>query len=464
MAGFKVSIGADSSKAEKELSSFEKKTHKIAKSIAKGFKERIGHKLFDGLTSAARAVPGVLTDAVKSASSLNEQIGKSEAVFGDSADAMKKWSKGTADAIGMARVESLEAAGTFGTFFNALKFSDSEAADMSRTLVELAADMGSFSEATNEETITALFAALRGQQEPIQRLGVSFNAAELQTKAFQMGLVDAKGALDAKTKAMVIYQTILEQTERQQGNFSDTSEGLANSTKILEAKFKDASSTIGEQLLPFIKELVNFMKQADWKAIGQSIGSIAEKFVYLTSSIGDAYDIAKELLSLDFSTFGKAFDNIIDNISGVKTEQDPIKKIELSREEFEELKGRDFETIGEFKARKARERASLTPKEEAESTPQSFGNISAKMKSSGTQEAIRSSLMQALSETQSGLDSLSSQSGNQAISSMQRIGGGGGVAFGALDMQKKQTELQGKMVELLKALDEKQPVNQISDY
>ena len=57
MAGVNVTIGADSSKAQKELASFQNKTKKIASTIAKGFQERIGQRMFDGLISAARSVP-----------------------------------------------------------------------------------------------------------------------------------------------------------------------------------------------------------------------------------------------------------------------------------------------------------------------------------------------------------------------------------------------------------------------
>ena len=71
MAGAKFTIDADSSKAQTALLSFEKKTKAIAKSIAKGFTERIGHKLFDGLASAAAKVPQFLGNAIDSASSMN---------------------------------------------------------------------------------------------------------------------------------------------------------------------------------------------------------------------------------------------------------------------------------------------------------------------------------------------------------------------------------------------------------
>lgn len=478
MAGFKVSIGADSKRAERELSSFEKKTKSIAKSIEKGFKERIGHKLFDGLAGAARRIPGMLAEAIDSASSLNEQIGKSEAVFGDSSKMIKDWSKQTAKSIGMANVEALEAAGNFGSIFNAVGLSNSDAANMSRTLVDLAADMGSFNDVTNEEAITALLAAMRGESEPISRLGVNFREATLKAKAFEMGLSDGKSALDAQTKAIAAYNVILEQTIRQQGNFKDTSDGLANSKKILTAQLKEASIQIGNALLPAVQELVKMMSEADIKGFANNISDLAVAFVSLAEGVGKTVEMYKQLASQQNVVHGAAAmaQMLADKMVAKREakEEAEREKIEAAEQEEHDRKIQESKKrVEQYEAELAEfeRKQSSAPGLKTDVEPVDFGfpelptsaPIEAKIREKSPDEVLLDGLRDAVRKTEDDLFNISSRSSNLAVSSMQRIGGGGG-AYGELDLSRRQTKLQEQMVSLLEKLNGNQGRGPVSDF
>jgi len=285
MAGVKYTISGDASKAEKTLLSFEKKTKAIAKSIAKGFSERIGHKLFDGLSSAAAKVPQFLSGAVDAASSMNEELGKSEAVFGSSAQTIEAWSKKTADAFGISRLEALQATGTMGNMLRAFDITGDKASDMAMNLVELAADMGSFNEASVEDTLFAIGAALRGENEPIRKFGVALDDARLKQEALSMGLFSGTGALSANAKAMASYSLIVKQTAIQQGNFSNTSDDLANSKKRLMAQFEDLKAQVGKSLLPVIQDLINKLKQVDFEDVAEKIVKVIQLLIKLAPTI-----------------------------------------------------------------------------------------------------------------------------------------------------------------------------------
>lgn len=285
MAGVKYTISGDASKAEKTLLSFEKKTKAIAKSIAKGFSERIGHKLFDGLSRAASKVPDFLGDAVNAASSMNEELGKSQAVFGASAKTIEGWSKKTADAFGISRLEALQATGTMGNLLRAFDVTEDKASKMATTLVELAADMGSFNEASIEDTLFAISGALRGEKESIQKLGVSFDDATLKQEALSLELYSGTGALTANAKAMAAFGLIMKQTEIQHGNFADTSDDLANSKKRLMARFKDLKAEVGKSLLPVIKDLIKKLKETDFEDLAEKISKTIKVLIDLTPKI-----------------------------------------------------------------------------------------------------------------------------------------------------------------------------------
>ena len=285
MAGAKFTIDADSSKAQTALLSFEKKTKAIAKSIAKGFTERIGHKLFDGLASAAAKVPQFLGNAIDSASSMNEELGKSEAVFGSSSKMINDWSKKTADAFGISRIEALQATGTMGNMLKAFDVTGEQASGMAKHLVELAADMGSFNEASVEDTLFAIGAALRGENEPIRKFGVALDDARMKQEALSLGLYSGKGALSANAKAMASYSLIVKQTEIQQGNFKETSDDLANSKKRLVAQFKDLTAEVGKSLLPVVKDLISRLQEVDFEDVAQKISKVIKVIIDLVPTI-----------------------------------------------------------------------------------------------------------------------------------------------------------------------------------
>lgn len=522
MSGVKVGIGADASKAERELSSFERKTRKIAKSIQKGFQERIGHKLFDGLTGAARAVPGMLNEAIQSASSLNEEISKSETIFGGSAAEIRKWAKGAAESMGLSEVAALEASGTIGNMFTAMGMTGKESADMSKAMVGLAADLGSFNNTSTDDAIQAIGAALRGESEPIRRYGVLLDDATLKAEAFAKGLYNGKGTLEPASRALAAYSVILKQTTAAQGDFAKTSDGLANSQKILDAELKNASTEIGKALLPAMSALVKLMRDIDWQSVGKDIGALAESFISLSRNVGDAYnsfrsfaeqsmitlgilkDIKKEMP--DMTRFAGEFE------APARTEEDERfdrgTKALMDAAERERLKAADGrktsdEKVNQIKAeleyqrrlyslqedlreneiKHAKEMAKLREAEfrdlslkEAEALAE-FGMNAAALKQSRTDELVsmglsrddasniagRESNLEKLRRTQDILSSMAGRSSIAAVSSMQRIGGGGGVST-ELDIQKRQANLQEQMVELLKGIKEQNPRKSISDF
>ena len=541
MAGVHVSVGADSKKAERELSSFEQKTRKIAKSIQKGFQERIGHKLFDGLAGAARAIPGFLNGAIQSASDLNEEIGKSVLLFGDSANTIEKWAEGAAESLGMSKLEALRATGAFGGFFNAIGKTKKESADMSVKMAKLAVDLGSLYNTPTEDAIYALGAAMRGEIEPMRRYNVFLQDAELKAEAFALGLHDGKGPLDSLSKSLATYSFILKSTGIANDNFTDTSDGLANSQKILAAQIENAKLAVGEGLLPAMQSLIDILKNMDFEEIGKDVGSLAKSFVGLGSSIRESFVGLKMFVqfgTLDIEGAKKTARDEIERkmsqnaielteegeilLNGTEEQKKALlekldlqeqelenekklsnQKSEQSRDEFEyiqrlsnlqnELAANEIKNAQEVAQKKkeliekeAEERKKLqeiTKKEfenltmmEAEALAE-FGFGGGQKKQARVQELVssgmtredaqeiagRESNVEKLFRTRDMLSNLANQSNVLAVSSMQRIGGGGGVTT-QLDLQKRQATLQEQMVRLLEQIKDQSPRENISDF
>jgi hypothetical protein len=232
--------------------------------------DRVRGRLRSALTSGGAALAGVLGGAaiiggirktITAASDLNEEIDKTKVVFGQSSGAVLSWSKTTATAMGLSQRAALGAAGAFGNMFRAMGLGQQEAADMSRRMVQLAADMASFSNEDPTEMLDKLRSGLAGEAEPLRRFGVLLSESKVQLEAVRMGLVRKGEALTESQKVLARYSIILRETGIQQGNFEKTSGGLANQQRILRAQIENASAAIGRVLLPVLIPLVKRLNE-----------------------------------------------------------------------------------------------------------------------------------------------------------------------------------------------------------
>jgi hypothetical protein len=313
-----------------------------------------------GVAAAGLAVGGIaiaakqLANTIEPASALQESISKVGVVFGENADIMLEWSKSAAAAMGMSRQEALEAAGTYGNLFSALKLDADASADMSRELVQLASDLASFNNLDPTEVLVKLRAGLVGEVEPLRTLGVNLNQATIEAKAFEMGLVKANvdmtkvkvatvalnkaqvkatkalkagGAesqdyrdalvgieaaekriselmegkvpeLTAAQKAQAAYALIMEQTALAQGDFERTSEGLANQQRILRARLTDIKATIGTAVLPVMERLTGTLITG---LSGPQMEAAIQKITnWLSTKLPEAIETAQKWVSEEF--------------------------------------------------------------------------------------------------------------------------------------------------------------------
>ena len=174
----------------------------------------IGGAAGAGAGIIAPQVIAQLSAAVDVASNLNEQVSKSRVVFGDSSKVIEDWAKTTANGIGVARDQAVEAAATFGSMFRQAGQAGSDAANLSKSVVQLAGDLASFNNTGVDEALTALRSGLSGEIEPLRRFQVFLTEAAVQQRAMeQTGKANAK-QLTQGEKILARYSLIMEQTSR----------------------------------------------------------------------------------------------------------------------------------------------------------------------------------------------------------------------------------------------------------
>lgn len=198
-----------------------------------------------------------LDASIQAASDLNEQITRSEQVFEDNAESVKDWSATLAESFGIAQAKGLEFAGTFGLLFRNLGISTDEAETFSRQLVELAADLASFNNTTVDDALAALRSGLTGEIEPLRRFGVFLSEARSNQEALAETGKKTTDSLTTQEKVLARLNIIMSDTVRAQGDFSRTSEGLANQQRKLRAQLANLSAAFGSLLIPKVLETVD---------------------------------------------------------------------------------------------------------------------------------------------------------------------------------------------------------------
>ena len=223
---------------------------------------------------SAQAVGSFFKDAVAAASSAEEATSKVGVVFGEASESVLAFADDSAEAFGQSSTQALEAAGNFGNLFRAIGLTEEKSAEFATSLTGLASDLASFNDVEVDDALLALRSGLVGEAEPLRRFGVSLSAARIEAKAFELGLASTKDEVNESVKAQAAYAIILEDTALAQGDFARTSEGLANSQRILAAEFEDAKTELGTGLLPLASELVA-IASADLIPLITELGEVA---------------------------------------------------------------------------------------------------------------------------------------------------------------------------------------------
>lgn len=260
----------------------------------------------------------LVKDLVGEASNLNEQTAKSQIVFGQSAAAIKAWSETTAGAYGISQTAALEAAGTIGTITRSMGLSETAAADMSRSLVDLAGDLASFNNTSSDDALVALRSAIVGEYEPLRRLGSALSEARVQQQAMiETGKQSAR-ELTSREKVTARYNLILKDTALAQGDAARTSETFANQTRQLSAKADELQANLGNLLLPAVTDLVGVLNDGASAALalGDALKSVGDIDLGPLGKVGDVIGEIKDSAIDKVAPFARPILSAVDYFSG----------------------------------------------------------------------------------------------------------------------------------------------------
>ncbi len=253
--------------SESKLKTFNGQLREIGnanlKALSSQLKE-IGDKMTNvGKTMTTKVTAPIVagyTVAAKYASDYEENLNKLDVAFGSNSESVKEWANNARTEFGLSKVQATDAASAFGALGKGIGLTEKQSADMSTTLAGLSADLGSYFNVGVDESAKALEGIFTGESEALKKFGVVMTDTNLQQFAADQGLVWKE--MDQSQKTMLRYQYVLAKTKDAQGDFSRTSNGTANSTKIFQASIQDLATAIGTNLLPIITPIIQ--KITEW--------------------------------------------------------------------------------------------------------------------------------------------------------------------------------------------------------
>jgi hypothetical protein len=288
-AGDKAGDVAGKSLATKIKDSFTKAN--LGKSIQQGLGLGVGLAGIAGIGVGISAVTETISKSLDLASDKAEAASKANVLFGESYHIIEEASRDAATSVGLSSGAYLTAAGNLGNLITNFGITGDAGANLSKNLVQLAADMGSFNNASTEEVTEAMGSAFVGETEPLRRFGVMLSAASVAAKAVELGLARSTKEVDQAAKVQATYALIVEQTAKAQGDFARTATGAANAQRISAAKMDEAMTKLGEKLAPIAQKLLPVVAE-----VGVAIVEVFGQLVSTAEELGRVVQQGIDLL------------------------------------------------------------------------------------------------------------------------------------------------------------------------
>lgn len=251
----------------------------------------IGGLAAGGLIEGATQIKDFLGEATQAASDLNETQNKANVIFGKQAQMMDSWADGAAKSFGLSKAAALDYSSQLGDMFTQLGNTGPQAADLSKQVVQLAADLGSFNNLDTGDVLERIQAGFRGEYDSLQLLVPNINAARVQQVALAETGKKSAGALTGQEKAAATLAVIMQDTSRAQGDFARTADQAANKAKSNAARMDDLRAKIGQQLLPVYKTFLDLMSSVGIPVLS----AFADGFAAVVTGVGGAVSIFRSL-------------------------------------------------------------------------------------------------------------------------------------------------------------------------
>lgn len=235
-------------KLSREMTRLEKISQKTSATIKKGFAAVLTVESIRRLGSHFLSV----------GADVEEMESKFEAVFRELSGGVDRWATKHAALVSRSALDLKEYLSGLQDTFVPLGFAREKGAELSKTLVELAIDVASFSNAAEPEVINSFTSAIIGNHEAVRKYGIIITQTVLNQELLNQGVKGGAKSASEQEKVLARLGIIMRSTSDAQGDAAKTAESYTNKTKELAGAWKDFSAEVGGFLITYGAPVLQF--------------------------------------------------------------------------------------------------------------------------------------------------------------------------------------------------------------
>lgn len=191
------------------------------------------------------ALKKVIGDAFSEGGELQQNLGGTEAVFGQFASTIQTQATNAYKNMGMSASEYMATANKMGSLFQGSGLEQQRALDLTSQAMQRATDVASVMGIDTSMAMESIAGAAKGNFTMMDNLGVAMNATTLQAYALEKGINFEWNTASNAEKAELAMQMFMERTTQYAGNFArESEETWSGSIGAMKSAYKDLMANI----------------------------------------------------------------------------------------------------------------------------------------------------------------------------------------------------------------------------
>lgn len=220
-----------------------------------------GLAIAGGIAAGATGIAALTGKMLNARAELKQQLGGSEAVFGQYATNIQNIAKNSYKNMGLSQNEFLAGANKMGSLYQGAGVSVQDSMKMSAEAIQRATDVASVMGIDTSFALESVAGMAKGNFTMMDNLGVAMNDTALNAYALEKGIGKTTQQMSMQEKVSLATQMFLEKTAKYAGNYAKENETLSGSLNTTKKAFQDFLSG-GGSMQNFITSLIGTAKIA----------------------------------------------------------------------------------------------------------------------------------------------------------------------------------------------------------
>ena len=271
--------------------------------------------LADGVASVGKMMLNFGKQVVTAYGELEQNLGGSEAVFGEHASKIQAIGEEAYKNLGLSQSEYLATANKMGALFQGSGIEQQRSLELTSQAMQRAADMASVMGIDMSVAMESVAGAAKGNFTMMDNLGVAMNATTIEAYALEKGLDFCWKTASSAEKAEVAMQMFLDTTKQYDGNFAnEATQTVTGSFGLLESAWGSLVAGLGNADADIQNLVLNVIDA--FNSVVANVVPIVENIVSalptaIDAVLGAVGQLLPTLLSTVTTLFGQLLSTIL---------------------------------------------------------------------------------------------------------------------------------------------------------